>query len=195
MTLRQRFWKLFYPVLLTADKILKRNVKVLSNVGGARPGQSIFDLSLQLNDGKILSLDQFRGKKVLLVNTASNCAYTAQYSELQKLQQYFGERLAIIAFPSNDFKEQERGSDEEIASFCTTEYQVQFPLAHKSSVVKGKRQNEVFKWLTDKSRNGWNTKQPSWNFSKYLINEEGVLSHYFDPGISPTGHQVIKAIN
>jgi len=159
------------------------------------PPASFYDLSIELNDGKVISLKNYTGKKILLVNTASDCAYTAQYDELQKLSVHFKEKLIVIGFPANDFKEQEKGTDQEVADFCQENFGVSFPLAKKSKVVKSRDQNEVFHWLTHKKRNGWNDKMPSWNFSKYLVNEEGILTHYFDTSVSPIGHIVIKAIN
>ena len=130
----------------------------------------------------------------MLVNTASNCGYTSQYDDLQKLYESFRDKLVIIAFPANDFKEQEKGSDEEIAEFCRVNYGVTFPLAAKSSVVKGKHQNEVFKWLSDETLNGWNDQEPTWNFCKYLVDEEGKLIKFFDTGVSPLSDDVKNAI-
>jgi glutathione peroxidase len=135
-----------------------------------------------------------KGKKVLLVNTASDCGYTNQYADLQKLFEKNSDRLIILGFPANDFKEQEKGTDEQIAQFCQINFGVTFPLAKKSS-VKGDHKNEIFKWLSEKNKNGWNSKQPSWNFSKYLVNEQGQLTHYFDPAVSPLSDEVIEAIN
>ncbi len=131
---------------------------------------------------------------MLLINTASDCGYTGQYKELEKLYQQYKQRLMIIGFPANDFKEQEKGSDEEIAEFCRINYSVTFPLMKKSTVVKSPEQNPVFQWLTDKNKNGWNNQPPTWNFSKYLVNEEGILTSYFDPSISPVSYLVINAI-
>ena len=91
-------------------------------------------------------------------------------------------------------KEQEKGSDEEIAQFCKLNYGVTFPLMKKSSVVKGESQNEVFKWLSDSALNGWNNKQPSWNFAKYIVNEEGILTNYFGSSVSPANDDVMNAI-
>jgi len=102
--------------------------------------------------------------------------------------------LEIIAFPANDFKEQEKGPDEAIAAFCSINYGVSFPLVKKSIVIKGVAQHPVFRWLTDKGLNGWNDKPPSWNFAKYLVNEEGVLTHYFEPAVSPLSDAVRKAV-
>jgi glutathione peroxidase len=147
-----------------------------------------------LNDGAILSFDSLRGRKLLLVNTASDCGYTNQYNDLQKLYEEHHDKLTVIAFPANDFHEQEKGSDEEINDFCKKNFGITFPIAVKGSVVRGNSQQQVFQWVTDKSKNGWNNKPPSWNFSKYLINEEGVLMNYFDPAVSPLSEEVLKAI-
>ena len=157
--------------------------------------EPFYTLSTQLNNGTELKFDSLKGKKVLLVNTASNCGYTNQYDDLQKLFEQHQNNLIVIGFPANDFKEQEKGSDDEIAQFCRINFGVTFPLAKKDSVKKGHHQQKVFRWLTDKTKNGWNSKQPSWNFTKYLVNEQGVLTHYFDAAISPLGEEVSSAIN
>ncbi|WP_315818648.1 glutathione peroxidase [Paraflavitalea speifideaquila] len=128
------------------------------------------------------------------MNTASDCGYTNQYEDLQKLYETYKDKLVIIGFPANDFHEQEKGNDEEIAQFCKVNFGVSFPLAKKSVVIKSPEQNPVFGWLTHKALNGWNEQEPSWNFSKYLVNERGVLTHYFDPSVSPTSNVVITAI-
>ena len=119
---------------------------------------------------------------------------TAKADALEKLYKENNDKLIIIGFPANDFKQQEKGSDEEIAQFCKINYGVTFPLAKKSSVIEGPEQNPVFKWLTDKTKNGWTSKKQSWNFSKYLVNENGVLINYFDPSISPVSKEVLEAI-
>jgi glutathione peroxidase len=149
---------------------------------------------VKLNNGNSVPLASFKGKKIMLVNTASDCGYTPQYEALQSLYEQYNRNLVIIGFPANDFGEQEKGNDSEIASFCTINFGVTFPLAVKSVVIKSDQQNVVFQWLSDKSKNGWNNQPPSWNFSKYLINEQGVLTHYFDPAVSPTGTDVVKAV-
>ena len=130
----------------------------------------------------------------MFVNTASDCGYTGQYMELQKLYQQHKAKLVVIGFPANDFKQQERHSDKEIKEFCTFNYGVSFPLAAKSVVSGSANQNEVYQWLTDKHKNGWNNQQPSWNFAKYIVNENGVLTGYFDPAISPLSDEVLKYI-
>jgi len=128
------------------------------------------------------------------VSAASDCGYTAQYAELQSLHTQFGDRLIILGFPCNQFKEQEKGSDQDIASFCQVNYGVTFPLFQKSDVKKGLNQHPVYQWLTDSAKNGWNTQEPVWNFSKYLLDEEGRLTHYIDPSVSPLDPRLIKAI-
>lgn len=194
MTYRQKVLKAIYPAWMWYNRMTGKKTKVLSNDKTIASAQSLYNLSVPLNTGDTLRLDSFRGKKILIVNTASNCGYTNQYEDLEKLYEKFKGKLAVIGFPANDFKEQEKGTDEEIAQFCKANYGISFPLAKKSTVIKGGQQNEVFKWLTDKSRNGWNDQQPSWNFSKYLVNEKGELVKYFDPAVSPLSDEVIKAI-
>ena len=193
LTLRQRLLKLVYPLLVMYRRQTGSNQK-LNKLQNGDPPVSFYSLSAELNNGQRLSFVKLSGKKVLIVNTASNCGYTAQYSELQKLYEQSKEKLVMIGFPSNDFKEQEKSSDEEIAQFCKLNFGINFPLAKKSVVRKKVQQNGVFKWLTHKELNGWNDKEPSWNFSKYLVNEEGILIHYFDPAVSPLSQEVILAV-
>lgn len=194
MTIRQRVLKAIYPAFTWWGRISGKNSKVFTNESAAAPPQSLYDMSVALNNGDSLPLSTYKGKKILMVNTASDCGYTDQYEELQKLYEGNKDKLIVIGFPANDFKEQEKGTDEEIAQFCKLNYGVTFPLAKKSTVIPGPDQNPVFQWLTDKNKNGWTSKRPSWNFSKYLINEEGVLVNYFDPTISPTGRDVMAAV-
>lgn len=192
MTYRQKVLKAVYPVLMWFTKLTGKNSKAISGV--KQPSVSFYSLKTILNNGDTLDFATLKGKKVLIVNTASDCGYTNQYADLQSLYSNNKEFVTVIGFPANDFKEQEKGTDEEIASFCQRNFGVSFPLAQKSVVIEGEAQNAVYKWLTDSDKNGWNTKQPSWNFSKYLVSEEGVLTHYFDPSVSPLSNTVIDAI-
>ena len=123
--------------------------------------------------------------KILIVNTASDCGYTPQYTDLEKLYKEYKDKLIILGFPANDFGEQEKGSNEEIASFCQINYGVTFPLMQKSTVIKSAAQNEVFKWLSDKNKNGWNEQEPTWNFCKYLVDENGILVNVYNSSVSP----------
>ena len=194
MTTRQRVLKAVYPALTWFNKLVGRSSKIFTNHTPAAPPQSLYELSIVLNNGDPVSFSKYKGKKILLVNTASDCGYTDQYDELQKLYTDNADKLVIIGFPANDFKEQEKGTDEDIEKFCRINYGVTFPLAKKSSVLPGPEQNPVFQWLSDKNKNGWTNKKPSWNFSKYLVNEEGVLINYFDPSVSPISKEVTDAI-
>jgi glutathione peroxidase len=195
MTYRQKILKAIYPAWMWYNKVTGSRSKVAGNEKHRASDQSFYDLSVQLNTGNTLRFDSLKGKKILIVNTASNCGYTNQYEDLEKLSEKYKDKLLVIGFPANDFKQQEKGTDEEIATFCKLNYGINFPLVKKSTVIKNEKQNEVFKWLTDKAKNGWNDQPPSWNFSKYLIDEKGVLVNYFDPGVSPLSDEVITAIN
>lgn len=195
MTTRQNFLRLIYPFWMFFNKLAGKKSKVYKNVGNIQPHQSFYDLSVTLNNGDELPFDSLKGQKILIVNTASDCGYTNQYDDLQKLYDQLHGRLMIIGFPANDFREQEKGDDKEIAEFCKINFGVTFPLARKGSVIKGNKQQQVFQWLTDKTKNGWNNKQPSWNFTKYLINEQGTLVNYFDPAVAPISEEIIRAID
>ncbi len=171
MTMRQKILKAIYPVFTWLAKAGGKNKEELSNET-VQPVVPFYTLKGTLNNGKEFNFDSLKGKKILLVNTASDCGYTPQYAELQKLYDEHKDKLIILGFPANDFKEQEKGSDNEIAEFCKVNYGITFPLMTKSTVIKGNNQNEIFKWLSDKNKNGWNNQQPTWNFSKYLVNEK-----------------------
>ncbi len=193
MTMRQKILKAIYPVFTWLAKAGGKNKEELSNET-VQPVVPFYTLKGTLNNGKEFNFDSLKGKKILLVNTASDCGYTPQYAELQKLYDEHKDKLIILGFPANDFKEQEKGSDNEITEFCKVNYGITFPLMTKSTVIKGNNQNEIFKWLSDKNKNGWNNQQPTWNFSKYLVNEKGVLTKYFAPSISPLSKEVIAGI-
>lgn len=193
MTTKQKVLKAFYPALMWITKVTGTNTSNLKSES-IQPPISFYSLQSTLSDGSTFNFTGLKGKKVMLVNTASECGYTDQYADLEKLYQQYNEQIEIIAFPANDFKEQEKGNDATIAAFCKKNYGVTFPIMAKSIVIKSDKQNPVFSWLINPAGNGWNSKAPSWNFSKYLINEKGELTNYFDPGISPLSKEVIDAI-
>ena len=192
MTYRQKVLKAVYPAWMWWAKITGKNSKELS--GNKPPPVSFYSLKGTLNNGDTLDFGTLKGKKILLVNTASDCGYTEQYESLQKLYEQHKDKLVVIGFPANDFKQQEKGTDEEIAQFCKVNFGVTFPLMKKSIVIKSPDQNTIFQWLTDSAKNGWNNKLPSWNFTKYLINEEGLLTNYFGSTISPDSKELLKEI-
>ena len=193
MTVRQKILKAVYPVFTWLAKAGDKNKDELTNEK-VKPVVSFYTLKSVLNNGTEFDFNTLKGKKILLVNTASDCGYTPQYTELQKLYEQYHDKVVVIGFPANDFKEQEKGSDEEIATFCKLNFGISFPLMKKTVVIKEKGQNSVFKWLTDATQNGWNNKPPSWNFTKYLVNEEGILVNYFGPAISPLSEEVLKGV-
>ena len=192
MTYRQKVLKAFYPAWMWWTKLTGKNTTELSS--SKQPAVSFYSLKGMLNNGTEFDFNTLKGKKVLLVNTASDCGYTGQYDDLQKLSEEFGQKLVVIAFPANDFKHQEKGTDEEIAKFCKLNYGVSFPLMKKSTVIKSSGQNRVFQWLTDSTQNGWNDKPPSWNFTKYLVSEQGLLINYFGPSVPPLSKDITEAI-
>lgn len=192
-TIKQKLLRFLYPLIRKAGKGGK-NGTVLHNENKAVPTVSFYEQKATWNNGRPMDFSTYVGKKVLIVNTASDCGYTGQYAELQKLHEKLGEKLAIIAFPANDFAEQEKSNDTEISEFCQINYGVTFPIAKKGIVIKTDQQQSVFKWLTHSKENGWNDHQPDWNFSKYVIDEKGILTHYFGPSISPLDGELLKAV-
>jgi glutathione peroxidase len=148
--------------------------------------QSFYDFKVSDIDGKDYSFSQLKGKKVLIVNTASKCGNTPQYAELEKLYQSNKDKnLVIIGFPANNFANQEPGTNEEIKSYCQKNYGVSFPMMSKIS-VKGNDIHPLYKWLTTKSLNGVKDSDVTWNFQKYLISEEGKLIDVINPRTSVT---------
>ncbi len=184
--------KFLYPLIMKGSKIGKNSI--ITNSNNIIPKASFYNFIGSTNKKIEMPFDQIKGKNVLIVNTASDCGFTHQYEELEKLYQTNKDNLIVIGFPANDFKGQEKGTDNDIAEFCKINYGVSFPLMQKSIVIKNERQNEIYKWLSDASLNGWNNKAPSWNFSKYLINKNGVLTHYFEPSISPLDEAIISKL-
>ncbi|HUR67447.1 MAG TPA: glutathione peroxidase [Chitinophagaceae bacterium] len=193
MTYRQKVLKTIYPLVMLWGKISGKGVTALSNQSKEAP-VSFYTLKAKLNNGDTLDFASLQGKKVMLVNTASDCGYTNQYDQLQELSEQYKDKLVVLGFPANDFKEEEKGSDQEIAAFCKINYGVSFPLMSKSTVIRSDQQHPVYQWLTDSSKNGWNKKQPGWNFCKYIVDEKGRLIHYFGSSISPLSKDVVKAI-
>lgn len=190
----QTIKKALYPLIMRFTKATSKG-RILHNDQEIAPVQPFYNLNAILNNGQSLAFSQLKNKKILLVNTASDCGFTGQYAELQKLHNQFENKLVIIGFPANDFREQEKADDNAISQFCQVNYGVRFPLVKKSIVVKQPGQHDVFRWLSNSSQNGWNEQPPGWNFSKYLINENGVLTDYFGPAVSPLDSIVINAIN
>jgi glutathione peroxidase len=193
MSYRQSVMKTLYPAIMWSSKASgKKQIQV--NVNNTVPVVSFYDLTFNDINGNAFNFSNLKGKKILIVNTASDCGFTAQYEALEKLSTQFANKLVIVGFPSNDFKQQESTDNASIASFCKKNYGVSFPLMGKSVVIKQDNQNQVHKWLSDKLMNGWCNQAPAWNFCKYVINEQGVLTHYFPMTVDPLSPEVIGAI-
>lgn len=191
MTAWQRFMKIIYPVLRAFHRLIGKNNRHFSSNTTAL--QSFYTLSATQNNGQEINFSDFKNKKVLIVNTASDCGYASQFKDMEDLYQQRKDNLEILAFPANDFK-QEHYEDPAIDEFCKKHYGVTFPVMRKSKVIVHSAQHKVFEWLTDKDRNGWNERAPSWNFCKYLINEKGNLTHIFEATESPAGKKMTEAI-
>lgn len=193
MTWKQSFLKSVYPIIMFIGKITGQSKNnMLINEKGIKPMHDFYSLSAIKNNGDTLHFTELKGKKVLLVNTASDCGYTGQYEELEELHKKFGDQLVVLGFPANDFKEQEKKSDAEIAAFCKANYGVSFQLMKKGQVIRGAKQQPVYQWLTDPFKNGWCNKQPDWNFSKYYINESGILMGYYSQWVSPKNMSLVN---
>ena len=154
---------------------------------------SFYDLKATSIDGEEISFEKYKGKKVLIVNTASSCGYTYQYEGLQKLNDIYGNDVEVLGFPANDFLFQERGSDDDIAEFCEKNYGVTFQMFSKIT-TKGRNQSPVYTWLTNRNLNGWNEKKPTWNFCKYLVDENGNLVEFFDKSVKPMSKEITELL-
>ncbi len=155
---------------------------------------TIYSYTVKDINGNNFSMSKLKGKKIMIVNVASKCMYTPQYTDLENLYKtYGGKDFEIIAFPSNDFFHQEPGSNEEIKKFCTLNYNVSFNIMTKIS-VKGKKKAPIYQWLTEKKLNGYADSRVRWNFQKYLIDEHGHLVHVFKPRVKPNDKRIIAWI-
>lgn len=157
--------------------------------------KSIYDYKVDaLEEGKTINFADFKGKKILIVNTASECGYTPQYADLEKISKDYAEKLVVVGFPANNFGGQEPGSNVEIGAFCQKNYGVTFPLASKVS-VKGDDTAPIFKYLSDKDLNGVKDTDIQWNFTKFLIDENGKLIESFPSKVKPTDEAITKYFN
>jgi len=156
--------------------------------------KSFHDFTVTTIDGEAFPLSQLKGKKVLVVNTASKCGYTPQYEDLEKLfETYGGDKFTIIGFPANNFMHQEPGSNAEIKQFCSSNYGVTFPMMAKIS-VKGNDIAPVYKWLTSKEENGVMDAPVKWNFQKFMIDENGNLAGMAPSSENPMSEKIVKWI-
>ncbi|WP_417859154.1 glutathione peroxidase [Xanthomarina gelatinilytica] len=152
---------------------------------------SLYDISINSLTGEPIDLSSFKGKKILIVNTASECGFTGQYEGLQELYNTYKDKLVVIGVPCNQFGGQEPGTATEIQSFCKQNYGVTFLMTEKVD-VKGENQHPLYKWLTNKELNGVSSSSVKWNFQKYLIDEKGNLIDYYYSITSPTSTKITK---
>ncbi len=175
-------------------KILISTLIIALGIMTSSHAQDFYDFKVETIEGETFDFEELRGKKVLIVNTASKCGYTPQYEKLQELYEtYGGEDFVVIGFPANNFMNQEPGTNEEIQTFCTTNYGVTFPMMAKIS-VKGDDIHPLYQWLTEKEKNGKMDSKVKWNFQKYLIDEEGNLMEVFNTKVNPTSDEVVNLI-
>lgn len=176
----------YFTFIITLFILTMENLQAQNNADN----QTIYQFTVEDINGKPFALADLKGKKVMIVNTASKCGLTPQYKELEALYQQYKDRdFIIIGFPANNFLGQEPGSNEQIASFCSTNYGVTFPMMSKIS-VKGKNMHPLYQFLTQKSKNGVEDSKVKWNFQKYLIGRDGKLEKVIDPKTLPSSDEV-----
>ncbi len=168
--------------------------KIATKGANATEGtKKLHDFKVKTLEGKEVDLSIYKGKKVVVLNVASECGFTPQYADWQKFYDANKDKVVVLGFPANNFGGQEPGTNKEIATFCTKNYGVTFPVFEKVS-VKGKDKAPLFAWLSTKAQNGWNDQEPSWNFCKYLVDENGNLQKFFASSIKPTSTEFLQAI-
>ena len=175
-------------VLIMISLIFFNNLKTNKSM---QASASLYDISINSLTGEAIDLSSFKGKKILIVNTASECGFTGQYEDLQELYNTYKDKLVVIGVPCNQFGGQEPGTASEIQSFCKQNYGVTFLMTEKVD-VKGENQHPLYKWLTSKELNGVSSSSVKWNFQKYLIDEKGNLIDYYYSITSPTSTKITK---
>jgi glutathione peroxidase len=170
----------FAGKLYSAQKLLRKSAKPTV--------ASIYEFKIPSLEGDTIDFSRYKGKNLLIVNTASKCGYTYQYEDLQKLHEDYGDKVTVLGFPANNFLWQEPGSNDEIASFCQRNYGVSFQMFQKVS-VKGRDQHPLYQWLESKSG-----EHPSWNFCKYVIDKNGNVKAFYGPKVKPLDTKIIDKI-
>jgi glutathione peroxidase len=179
---------------LAVPEVMSETINQLEE-NSAMEKQNIYQFQVKDLEGKVFYFSKLKGKKVMIVNTASKCGLTPQYKDLEVIYEKYKEKgFVIVGFPANNFGQQEPGTDKEIGAFCTKNYGVTFPMMSKIS-VKGKDIDPVYQFLTQKSKNGLQDSDVEWNFQKYLINEKGELEKVLSPRTLATDEVVIKWLN
>lgn len=190
---------IFLAALGCQQKETPKSSKTMSQMENSteqaqNPARSIYDFEFKTLQGEDVILSNYKGRKMLIVNTASECGYTPQYKELQQLYDKHGDKLVVLGFPANNFGGQEPGSNQEIATFCEKNYGVTFPVFEKISVA-GKDMHPLYQYLSTKEMNGVTDEKPNWNFCKYLIDEEGKVQAFFNSKVTPMSNEMLTAIH
>lgn len=181
--------RIIIPILITMSlAAFLTNMLAGNNKSSDPMANSIYEFKINGLDGKQIDFAKYKGKKLLIVNTASKCGKTPQYAGLEKLHEQFGDKVNVLGFPANNFLWQEPGSSEEIAAFCERNYGVKFQMFEKVS-VKGSDQHPLYQWLESKTG-----KRPDWNFAKYLVNEDGTTVTFFNSSVQPMDETIISVI-
>ena len=182
-------YRIIIPVSIITVGIIATFIEKFTFTNRAKPvSQSIYDFKINGIDGKGIDFSSFKGKYMLIVNTASKCGYTPQYTDLQKLHELYKDQVAVLGFPANNFLWQEPGTNQDIKEFCTENYGVGFQMFEKIS-VKGSDKHLLYEWLEAKSG-----KSPSWNFCKYLLSKEGEVIGYYPSNVNPLDTVIINKI-
>ena len=182
-----------FALLSCAAKSNTTNMNNDVSVTATVTAKSIYDFKVVGLDGKTIDFAAFKGKKILIVNTASACGFTPQYEGLESLYKKYGDKLVIVGFPANNFNGQEPGTNSTIQEFCKKNYGVTFPMAAKIS-VKGDDIAPIYKWLCNKSENGVLDATISWNFNKFLLDENGNLLTKFDSKVTPMSDELTSKL-
>ncbi len=169
----------------------QKNEITKDNTTEKKMDKTIYDYNVESLDGEKINFADFKGKKILVVNTASECGFTGQYADLEQLSKEYGEKIVVVGFPANNFGGQEPGSNEEIGAFCEKNFGVTFPMAAKVS-VKGDDIAPIFQYLTQKDLNGVKNTAILWNFTKFLVDENGYLIDSFISTTKPTSESITK---
>ncbi len=181
-------------LLFSCQNKAQNKVTSVANNNSIMAKETIYQFKVTDLYGEEFDFSTLKGKKIMIVNTASECGLTPQYKDLETIyEKYKDKNFVIVGFPANNFGSQEPGSDKEIAAFCEKNYGVTFPMMSKIS-VKGNDMHEIYQFLTQKSKNGLEDSEVQWNFQKYLINDNGELEKVIAPRTLPTDDSVIKWI-
>lgn len=178
----------FIPLLMLAACSQQQAEQQQAGVQNTNKMSDFYSFQLKALDGEEIDFSRYKGKKVLLVNVASECGYTPQYADLQQLHETYGDKVAVLGFPANNFGNQESGSNQQIADFCQKNYGVDFQMFSKIS-VKGKDQHPLYEWLREQSG-----QEPSWNFCKYLLDENGEVLGFYPSGVNPMDEEIVGNI-